>query len=102
MTRQEILDYVKKHPLGKVKLAVADIDGILRGKYVSTEKFLSIAEGHLGFCDVVFGWDSSDVAYDHVSYTGWHTGYPDASVQIDLSTFRTIPWEMECCPKSNG
>jgi glutamine synthetase len=30
-TSKEILDYVKNHPSGKVKLAVADIDGIFKG-----------------------------------------------------------------------
>ncbi|ATP59053.1 glutamine synthetase [Pedobacter ginsengisoli] len=93
MTTQEILAYVKQHPSGKVKLAVTDIDGVLRGKYISAEKFVSVAEGRLGFCDVTFGWDMGDVAYDNVKFTGWHTGYPDASVKLDLSTFRKIPWE---------
>ncbi|NQX54274.1 glutamine synthetase [Pedobacter panaciterrae] len=93
MTTQEILAYVKQHPSGKVKLAVADIDGVLRGKYISAEKFISLAEGRLGFCDVTFGWDMGDVAYDNVKFTGWHTGYPDALVKLDLSTFRKIPWE---------
>ncbi len=89
----EILNYVKQHPSGKVKLAVSDIDGILRGKYVSVDKFLSVAESGLGFCDVVFGWDANDLAYDNVKFTGWHTGYPDAPVRLDFNTFRKIPWE---------
>lgn len=93
MNKNEILDYVLKHQLGKVKLAITDIDGILRGKYISSEKFKGIAEGNMGFCDVVFGWDSSDQAYDKGGVTGWHTGYPDAPAQLDLSTFRKIPWE---------
>ncbi|MCX2452001.1 glutamine synthetase family protein [Pedobacter sp. PLR] len=93
MTTEEILAYVKQHPSGKVKIAVADIDGVLRGKYIATEKFLSILGGRLGFCDVTFGWDMGDVAYDNVKYTGWHTGYPDAQVKLDLQTFRKIPWE---------
>lgn len=93
MTTKEILGYVKSHPSGKVKIAYADIDGILRGKYVSTEKFLSTLEGGSTFCDVIFGWDANDVAYDNVHYTGWHTGYPDAPARIDLNTFRKIPWE---------
>ncbi|WP_316841339.1 glutamine synthetase family protein [Pedobacter gandavensis] len=93
MTTEEILAYVKQHPSGKVKVAVADIDGVLRGKYISTEKFSSILKGRLGFCDVTFGWDMGDVAYDNVKYTGWHTGYPDAQVKLDLQTFRKIPWE---------
>ena len=93
MTVQEILAYVKKHPSGKVKVAVADIDGVLRGKYIAAEKFASIVEGRLGFCDVTFGWDMGDIAYDNVKFTGWHTGYPDALVKLDFSTFRKIPWE---------
>ncbi len=93
MTTRAILDYVKKHPAGKVKIAYSDIDGILRGKYISAEKFMSVAEGGTSFCDVIFGWDSSDVAYDNTDYTGWHSGYPDAPAQLDLTTFRQIPWE---------
>ena len=93
MKTQEILEYVKQHPANKVKVAVADTDGVLRGKYLATDKFISLIEGRLGFCDVTFGWDMNDAAYDNAEYTGWHTGYPDAEVKIHLSTFRKIPWE---------
>ncbi len=93
MGTSEIIDYVKQHPAGKVKIAIVDIDGVLRGKYISKDKFISITESSFGFCNVVFGWDMADVAYDNVSFTGWHTGYPDAKAKIDLSTFRKIPWE---------
>ncbi len=95
MTTREILQYVKDHPSGKVKIALADVDGILRGKYISAEKFITIAEGNTGFCDVIFGWDVSDVAYDNASFTGWHSGYPDAPARIDVTTFRKIPWEQD-------
>jgi len=77
----------------KVKLAITDIDGILRGKLISFDKFRSVAEKGFGFCDVVFGWDSGDQAYDNASFTGWHTGYPDALAVIDIDTFRQVPWE---------
>ncbi|MGJ7033124.1 glutamine synthetase family protein [Niabella hirudinis] len=93
MTIKEILQYVKNHTSGKVKIAYVDIDGILRGKYISSKKFLNIAEKDTSFCDVIFGWDAADVAYDNGNYTGWQTGYPDAPARIDLSTFRKIPWE---------
>src|SRR6478735_4749629 len=93
MTVKAILDYVKSHPSGKVKIAYADIDGILRGKYISADKFISCAENGASVCDVVFGWDSGDVAYTNVAFTGWHTGYPDSPTRIDLKTFRKIPWE---------
>ena len=92
-----VLEKVRQSPLGRVKLAVTDVDGILRGKFVSTEKFLSAAaappDGGFGFCDVVFGWDSNDACYDNTALTGWHKGFPDARARIDLSTYRTVPWE---------
>lgn len=88
-----IIKQLNEQGTAKVKLAVTDIDGILRGKMISYEKFLSVIEKGFGFCDVIFGWDSSDVAYDNSSFTGWHTGYPDATARIDVSTYRNIPWE---------
>jgi glutamine synthetase len=93
MNKKSIIDYVKQHPSRKVKIAIADIDGILRGKYISVEKFLSVVDGQTGICDVVFGWDANDLAYENTEYTGWHTGYPDAPATIDINTFRKIPWE---------
>ncbi|MCA9552920.1 MAG: glutamine synthetase [Myxococcales bacterium] len=77
----------------RVKLGGHDVDGILRGKYVTLDKFWSIVDGGMGFCDVIFGWDAGDVLYDEPSFTGWHTGYPDAPAKIDLGTYRKIPWE---------
>lgn len=93
MNTKEILQYVKEHPSGKVKVAFTDIDGILRGKYISSEKFLSVTENGMAFCDVIFGWDVADVVYDNVTFTGWHTGYPDCPGVLDLTSFRKIPWE---------
>ncbi|HEY8937203.1 MAG TPA: glutamine synthetase family protein [Cyclobacteriaceae bacterium] len=93
MTTKAILDYVKNHPSGKVKVAFTDIDGILRGKYISAEKFLSVIDNQTSFCDVIFGWDTADVAYDKGTFTGWHTGYPDSPATLDINTFRKIPWE---------
>jgi len=76
-----------------VKVGVFDIDGIMRGKYLSREKFLSALEGGFGFCDVVLGWDCQDQLYDNVKYTGWHTGYPDAPVRIVPDSCRALPFE---------
>lgn len=90
---KDVIHQLKESGTTKVKLAVTDIDGILRGKMISFEKFVSIAEKGFGFCDVIFGWDASDSAYDNATFTGWHTGYPDATALIDINTFRKVPWE---------
>src|SRR6185437_10747458 len=83
-----------------------DVDGVLRGKYVSLDKLKSALTGGFGFCDVIFGWDIADVPYDNAvtmgetpnpplkaAITGPHTGYPDAHAVLDPSTMRLIPWE---------
>ena len=76
-----------------VKVGVFDIDGVLRGKYMSKEKFYSALNNGFGFCDVVLGWDIQDKLYDNVKYTGWHTGYPDAQVRLLPSSCRELPFE---------
>ncbi|MBN9385121.1 MAG: glutamine synthetase [Chitinophagaceae bacterium] len=89
----ELLQELTEESATKVKLAITDIDGVLRGKLISLDKFRSVVEKGFGFCDVVFGWDAGDQAYDNAAYTGWHTGYPDALAMIDINTFRRVPWE---------
>jgi glutamine synthetase len=89
----QILDAVRAAPGMRVKVAVTDIDGVLRGKYLHKDKFFSAVEGGFGFCDVVFGWDMNDTCYDNTTLTGWHKGFPDALARIDLGTYRTVPWD---------
>jgi len=84
---------VKERGLTHIKVGVHDIDGILRGKYIHIDKFHSALEGGFGFCDVVLGWDSNDQLYDNGTYTGWHSGYPDANVRILPDTCREIATE---------
>ncbi|MDH3413308.1 MAG: glutamine synthetase [Gammaproteobacteria bacterium] len=84
---------VEERALSHVKVGVFDMDGILRGKYIAREKFLSALENGFGFCDVLLGWDSQDQLYDNVSFTGWHSGYPDASVRLLPDSCRDLPFE---------
>lgn len=92
-TVQDARRIVEERQLTHVKIGVFDHDGVLRGKYMSRSKFLSSLENGFGFCDVVLGWDSNDQLYDNVTYTGWHTGYPDASVRIVPESCRELPFE---------
>ncbi len=84
---------VEERGLKHVKVGVFDMEGILRGKYMSREKFYAALESGFGFCDVILGWDSNDQLYDNVSYTGWHTGYPDALVRVLPESCRELPFE---------
>jgi glutamine synthetase len=92
-TAEDARKIVEERNLSHVKVGVFDMDGVLRGKYMAREKFLSAMSGGFGFCDVVLGWDSKDQLYDNVEFTGWHTGYPDAKVRVLPETCREIPWE---------
>ncbi|MBJ95896.1 MAG: glutamine synthetase [Rickettsiales bacterium] len=84
---------IEERNLRYIKVGVFDIDGVLRGKYMSAEKFLSALDKGFGFCDVVLGWDCNDELYDNARFTGWHTGYPDAPVRILPESCRELPFE---------
>jgi glutamine synthetase len=84
---------VEERKLTHVKVGLFDMDGVLRGKYMSKAKFFSALENGFGFCDVVLGWDSNDQLVDNLSYTGWHTAYPDAFVRVLPGTCRDLPLE---------
>ncbi len=90
---EEARRVVNERAVPHVKVGLFDLDGILRGKYISREKFLSALDGGFGFCDVVLGWDSDDKLVDNLSYTGWHTGYPDATARVLPETGRNLPYE---------
>jgi len=93
MDKAQLIDYLNEKDIHKIKFAFADIDGVLRGKIINKQKFIDGLEDGYGFCDVVFGWDSTDTVYDNIAVTGWQTGYPDRPCRIDINTFRTIPWQ---------
>lgn len=92
-TTETIIARYRDEGVSRVKLAFTDIDGVHRGKYISLDKFESIAHGSAGMCDCVLGWDVDDQLYDNASFTGWHTAFPDAPYKIDLSTERRLPDE---------
>ena len=86
---QKLKDF-ENEGVKRIKFAVTDIDGVLRGKYISMDKFRSIVRATGGFCDCVFGWDVNDQLYDNAAFTGWHTAFPDAPIRLDLSTERRL------------
>ena len=92
-THEELIADLARQGITRAKIGGFDIDGVLRGKYVSLEKLKSALGKGFGFCDVVFGWDVSDVLYDNSKVTGWHSGYPDVHAVLDPSTLRLLPWE---------
>ncbi|KAG6910276.1 hypothetical protein DXG01_011673 [Tephrocybe rancida] len=90
---QELEDLL--HYDTKVKVAGIDVDGVLRGKFMSKEKFLSAASSDgFGFCSVIFGWDIHDAVYSReLLISNKQNGYRDIIASIDLSSYRRVPWE---------
>lgn len=76
-----------------VRFAVTDIDGVCRGKHLSGEKIASMLDGGGTIASALFGWDIADELYDNVSFTGFHTGYPDIGLKLDPATARQLPWD---------
>jgi glutamine synthetase len=92
-TVADIKKGMQKEGIEYVKVGVFDIDGVMRGKYMKRDKFLSALDSGFGYCDVIFGWDSNDQLYDSATFTGWHTAYPDAQARIVPETVRALPFE---------
>ncbi len=92
-TKEDALFLIQQRNIERIKVAATDVDGVLRGKYISVTKFASILDSGLGFCDVIFGWDCHDELYAKDSVTGWNTAFPDALGKIDLSSCRELPLE---------
>ncbi len=92
-TSDDARKIVEERDLNYVKVGAFDLDGVLRGKYISRDKFFSALDSGFGFCDVVLGWDMNDQTYDNVEFTGWHTGFPDAVVRVIPETCRDVPYE---------
>lgn len=92
---QKLAQYREKG-VTKVKLGLTDLDGVIRGKYVGIDKFSSLMTGAGGFCDCVLGWDVDDQLYDQSTYTGWHTGFPDAAFRLVVASERWLAEEN--CP----
>ncbi|HIG41866.1 MAG: glutamine synthetase [bacterium] len=86
----DLIKQYENEGIRRIKLGVTDIDGVVRGKYISLEKFTAIAASTSGFCDCILGWDVDDQLYDNATFTGWHTAFPDALYRLDLATERRL------------
>lgn len=90
---EQLISRLQKDGFKVAKIGGFDLDGVLRGKYVSLDKLASALKGGFGFCDVIFGWDIVDGVYESGVSTGPQTGYPDVLAVLDPTTTRRIPWE---------
>src|SRR5689334_21882635 len=91
-TEETKLKKLQKSRASKFKIAITNIDNVLRDKYIHRNKLESTLESDFDFYNVVFSWDANDVCYDNARYTNWHTNYPDALIRLELRSYRKVPW----------
>jgi glutamine synthetase len=77
----------------KVKVAVSDIDGILRGKYLHKDKFARRARRRLWLLRRGVRLGRARHLLRQHQVTGWQHGFPDALARLDLDTARHVPWD---------
>jgi glutamine synthetase len=94
-TAEDAVRVAHDRGLSHVNVGLFDVDGLLRSKRISLKKLESVLDKGLMFCDVIYGWDLHDQIYDNVTFTGWHTGFPDCPVAILPETFRELPFEQD-------
>jgi glutamine synthetase len=89
-----VQEFVAANRISTFRIQAPDVDGLLRGKRIPVEYFASsVAYKGSNIANILFGWDIADELLDNLTYTGWHTGYPDVTLLPDLSTMRVVPWE---------
>jgi glutamine synthetase len=76
-----------------VVIGVPDLQGFLRGKYISRDKALGALEKGMGVPGVVFALEPTDVILDVPNLSDDAVGYEDNLVRLLPETCREIPWE---------
>ena len=81
-TAADARELVEARGLSHVKVGATDIDGVIRGKYMAREKFLSALKSGFSFLrrGVRLGLRTTS-STTRRPFTGWHTAFPDATVR---------------------
>ena len=76
-----------------VVIGVPDLQGFLRGKYISRDKVLSGLDNGMGLPGVVFALDPTDVILDVPGLSDDASSFEDNTIRLIPETCREIPWE---------
>lgn len=74
----------------RVRVETPDLNGTLRGKYVSFDKVVSGKP--VAFPEALLALSVADEMID-VPMTRLEVGYPDVLIGMDLASLRPVPWE---------
>jgi glutamine synthetase len=92
-TRADIQRVLEKRETKFVTLGIFDMQGLLRGKYVSTDKFLKVLDDGYGLPLTSMCMDPTDAILSGDGLLDGSDGYADATASIIPNTICEIPWE---------
>jgi glutamine synthetase len=82
---------ITEHQIDTVECGLADLHGQLRGKRLTADHFLAVAENGFRMGDGIFSFDHASAVIE-TTFTSAAGGYPDMRARPLLDTFRPIPW----------
>ena len=84
---------IAERDVDHVVVGVPDLQGFLRGKYISRDKLLGTLDKGMGVPGVVYALDPTDVILDVPGLSDDTSGYDDNLIRLIPETCREIPWE---------
>ena len=78
----DLRSLIEERDVEYVVVGLPDMQGLLRGKYLSRRKLLGALENGLGVPPVIFAMEPTDVLYEVVGLSDASTGFPDAPAQV--------------------
>jgi len=85
--------WVREHGIRTVRLETISLDGVMTGKYVAVNKFLSGIQDGYAFCDVIFGVDLSNEPQFGFNSGEWRGEMGDIFLRPDVATLVVDPCE---------
>ncbi len=84
---------IEERDTDHIVVGMPDLQGFLRGKYISRDKALGVFENGMGVPGVTFALDPTDVILDVTGLSDDGSGFDDNIVRLIPETCREIPWE---------
>jgi glutamine synthetase len=93
MTLDELKGEVEAGTIDTVLLTIADMQGRLQGKRLTSAHFLDeVVEHSAEGCNYLLAVDVDMDTVDGYAMSSWERGYGDFVMRPDLDTLRRIPW----------
>lgn len=84
---------VEERGAKNVTIAMSDMHGLLRGKYISRDKLNSVLENGWGMPPLILALDFDDIIMEAPGGLDGSDGYADVMARALPETCREIPWE---------